>query len=274
MESLRLFFSAWEIFAHPTLAGVVAGALLGVCGVWIVLRRMVFLSATLSQTAGFGVVLALWAQAVGWVAVAPIWGAVGLTIVSAVVVSRVRGIAEQGLSVLYLLSASGTLLVASQTAGELADVDALLFGSAVAVLPEDFRTMWVAAVVLLVLHAWLWRGFAALLIDRDGAQVRGLPTSALEITLSVLLAVAIAVTTYVLGALPAFAFSVLPALAALAVASSLPGALILASVIGALSGGLGYVAAFVWDLPVGAAQTAVALVFWVGFSLVRKVLGR
>src|SRR5262249_43474116 len=60
--TLHDFFAAWELFRDPVWAGVVAGATLGYLGVYIVLRRMVFVSAALSQAAGLGVATAFYVQ--------------------------------------------------------------------------------------------------------------------------------------------------------------------------------------------------------------------
>ncbi len=68
----------------------------------------------------------------------------------------------------------------------------------------------------------------------------------------------VSAATRALGA-PVFAFSVLPAVAALMVTSRLSLVFPLALLLGALSGAGGYLAAFVLEFPVGASQTAVAV---------------
>ena len=52
------FWEAWPLFEDAVLTGTFVGLTLGVLGVYIVLGRMVFLSAALSQVASFGVTLA------------------------------------------------------------------------------------------------------------------------------------------------------------------------------------------------------------------------
>lgn len=272
-DKVTLFFEAWELFREPTLAGACAGATLGLVGVWIVLRGMVFLSATLSQVAGLGVAAALVAApTLGFSS--PGLGAVVFTLLAALSLSLSarsgKASADATLGVLFLAASSGTLLLASRTGTELSDIDSLLFGSAVAVMPSQFR--WLVAVCLgvLVLHLWWWRGFAAVTADADEARVRGLPTRALELALVASAALAVGVATWVLGALPTFAFSVLPALAALALAPNLPVALALGGVFGLVAGGGGYFAAFLADAPVGPAQTALAVAFTVVAALARR----
>jgi zinc transport system permease protein len=55
LPQLSQFFDAWVLFRDPTLTGTLAGATLGMLGVYVVLRRMVFLAAAVSQAASFGV---------------------------------------------------------------------------------------------------------------------------------------------------------------------------------------------------------------------------
>jgi zinc transport system permease protein len=261
---LRDFFDAWPLFETSTLAGTIAAALLGVLGVYVVLRRLVFLSAAVSQAAGFGVALAFYAQIqlglAGWY-VSPTFGAAVMTLIA---ISLVLGRWHHGrmpqdslLGIAWLVGAGGTLVVGTRIVQELQDIESLLFGSAVAVLPEDFHVVAVTAAVVLALHAWWWRGFAAVSFDADGARVRGLPVRMLEVTLFATLGLAVSVSTRVLGALPTFAFSVLPGIAAVRLAPNVSRALVLAGVFGAVSGFTGYVAAFLYGFPVGASQTLV-----------------
>lgn len=263
-ESLTLdqFFELWPLFREAALTGALAGALLGMLGVYVVLRRLVFLSAAVSQAAGLGVALAFYARvhlgAAGLLA-DPTLGAGALTLLAiAAIVGGGRAAPAQRdslLGVVWLLGAAGTLAVGTRIVQDLADIDSLLFGSAVAVVPDDFTRVGVVAAVIGALHLWAWRGFAAAAFDPDGARVRGLPVRLLDAALFVTLAVAVSVCTRVIGALPTFAFSVLPALAALRLAPRVSAALVLGALLGAGCGFGGYLLASLHDLPVGAAQT-------------------
>lgn len=275
------FFGSWELFRDPALTGTFAGALLGLLGVYVVLRRMVFLSAAMSQSAGLGVVSAWYAQLhwgfPAWLAT-PTAGATVATLLAAAAMLAGRshlGTRRDGvLGQVYLIGAAGTLALGTRIVHEVQDIESILFGSAVAVLPEDFHQVAWLAVGLIALHIWAHRGFAQVVVDADGAQVRGLPVRALELLLVLSLAVAVSVTTRVLGALPVFAFTVLPAIAALRVAPNIPSALLIATLVGALSGFGGYVLAFAWQLPVGASQTLVAAALSLVAVLVQALRAR
>ena len=276
--TLRAFFESWALFADSVLAGTVAGALLGFLGVYIVLRRMVFLSAALSQTASFGVTLYFLAAGIAAplakLLVSPTVSASLLALAAVLLLTADRSATaarrDALLGVLFLIGAAGTLIVGSRIVQEMHDVQTLLFGSAVAVSPEDFRTLAIVAAIVFAVHAWWWRGFAVALFDPDGAKVRRVPTGALEVALLVTLAIAISVSTRVLGALPTFAFSLFPALAALRLSANVHRAMFLALAFGAISGFAGYLVAFLYELPVGASQAACGLAFPVIAELIRR----
>jgi zinc transport system permease protein len=83
----------------------------------------------------------------------------------------------------------------------------------------------------------------------------------------------VAASTRALGALPVFAFSVLPVIAALLAVRTMALALPLASVLGLLSGAEGYLIAFFLIFPAGASQTVVAGTFVVLAVPVRLLRG-
>ncbi|MEY3013072.1 MAG: hypothetical protein RIT45_1807 [Pseudomonadota bacterium] len=268
--TLSDFLENIELFRDALGSGAVAGATLGALGVYVLLRNLVFLSAALSQAAGLGVAASYWFGAaspalLGWLS--PSLGAAALTLCAVLLFTLPRGPAQDHhhdahqdglLGVVFLVGAGGTLALGTRIVADIADIETLLFGSAVAVLAEDRATLIATGATLLGLHAWLWRGFAAVSVDADGARVRGLPVRALDLLLFASLALGVSVVTRILGALPAFAFSVLPAMAAVRIVRNLRQALVVAAALGATGATLGYLAAFLYELPVGASQTLVS----------------
>lgn len=269
-NTISLFFESWALFGDSVYAGTIAGSVLGLVGVYVVLRRMVFLSAALSQAAGLGVTLAFWSQislGASAAVVSPTLGATLATVAVIGVLMRRRDAdadLNAPLGFVFLVGACGTLIVGTRIVEELQDVQTLLFGTAVAVLPEDLFELALVGATVLALHVWWRRGFVAVSVDFTDARVRGLPVALLDFALLASLAVMVATTTRILGALPAFAFSVLPAFAALSLSRNVGQALIFAAVLGGAAGFSGYLLAFLWELPVGAAQTAVAALIAIG----------
>jgi len=54
------FWAGRDLWREPMIAGVLAGAVLGYIGVFVVLKRMVFVSAALSEISGVGVAFAFY----------------------------------------------------------------------------------------------------------------------------------------------------------------------------------------------------------------------
>jgi zinc transport system permease protein len=262
----QFWASFGTLYRDPIVTAAAAGALLGYLGVYVVTRRMVFISAALSQVSGAGVALAFFLPlAVGTdlgVIGEPILWALGLSLAATLFFrldpARLGLTRDAILGLTYVLAGGVAVVIGSRIAQEAHDINAILFGTAVAVRPLD---LWLTLGVgggLLALHVLLLRGIAVATFDPVGARVQRLPVRALDAFLFVSVAVAVAVTTRALGALPVFAFTVLPAMGALALSRHLGRALLLAAGFGALSGAAGYGYSFFLRLPVGAAQATVA----------------
>jgi ABC-type Mn2+/Zn2+ transport system permease subunit len=268
--------AAFLLFREAILAGTVAGLVLGWLGVHVLLRRMVFLAATLTQTAGLGVALAFWLGIALGVGLPPVLGALLLSLAAAGLLSlrldRLGMSREAVMALLWIAAGGLAVLVGDRITQEAHDIAAILLGTAVLVSPADLWVLLGLAVPALATAIALQRRLVFTGLDPDGARVQGLPVRALELLLLGLITVVAAAATKALGALPVFAFSVLPAFAALLLLPSTRGAFALAGALGAASGGLGFLLAFLLDLPVGATQTVLAAVI-AGVALaVRGVL--
>ena len=270
------FAAAFLLFREAILAAVVAGLVLGWLGVHVVLRRMVFLTATLTQTAGLGVALAFWLGIVLGGAVPPVLGALAASLVVAGLLSlnpeRLGVSREAVMALLWLLAGGLAVLVGDCIAQEAHDIDAILLGTVVLVTSTDLAVLLGLALPALGIAIVLQQRLVFTGIDPDGARVQGLPVRALELLLLGLVTIVTAAATKALGALPVFAFSVLPGLASLLVLPSTRGAFVLAGVLGAVAGGGGFLLAFLLDLPVGATQTVLAAALAAVGLVVRGVL--
>jgi zinc transport system permease protein len=164
------------------------------------------------------------------------------------------------LGALFLVGAAGTILLGAEITHEMHAIEAILHGVGVAVLPEDFEVVAVLGTFVFLIHLFFWRGFAAVGFDPVGARVHRLPVLMLDLMMALTLALAMASGIRALGALPVFALSILPSIAAIRLAPSLPWALVIGALLGGIAGFLGYLWSFLSDWPVGATQTLVALI--------------
>lgn len=284
--TLNEFMENWDFFANAALSGALAGALLGALGIYILLKRMVFLSAALAQVSSAGIATAFLLQSLflhveshstgehdhlsrPWdfvfdpIFVASIFALIVLVVLGS---RRKQHSNDAAIAFIYLAGASATLLIGTRITTEIQDIQQILIGNAVLVDDADFKTLIILTMSLLLLHIYMRRGFEMSAFFPESAYIAKLPSKSLNLLLLITLALAIATTTRILGALPVFAFSCLPAMAARQISPNLRTMLILSALIGATSGFLGYIVAFLYAFPVGPSQAAVAALsaalFW------------
>jgi zinc transport system permease protein len=278
--------AGWDdLYRDAVVCAAIAGLMLGFLSAYVVLRRMVFVSAAVSQAAGLGVALAFYAGLHWGVAVPPGYAAIGLALATAGLLAldpRPLGLSrEVVLGLVFALAGGAAVLVAENITQDSHEIEDILFGAAVLVDPADLRRVAVIAVVLLALHTWWFRGVAFAGFDPVAARVHGLPVRALDAFLFASIGVAVGVSAQAIGALPVFALSTLPGTAALLTARGRLGAVfVLAAIFGAVAGVGGYLLAFFEDWTVGASQTVAAGALVVlaalisgGLALVRRALG-
>lgn len=257
------FVAGWDlgIYRDPVLCAAFAGLVLGALGVFVVLRRAVFVTAVVTQSAGLGVATAFFLHIHASLALPPSAGALLFSIGAMAVLvasSRVRLPRESVLGLAYVVTSAAALLVGDRITQEAHDISAILFGTAVMVRPEDLHWVIVMGIIVLAGLVVSYRGLVFVGFDSQAARVQGLPVRGLELMFWLLVALEVSVAARALGALPVFAFAVLPAMAALAVTERLVYALTVAGILGALSGVGGYVAAYLFAFPVGACQATFA----------------
>lgn len=258
--NLAEFFAAWDLFREPVHAAVAAGSLLGFLSMYVVLRRMIFLSVVVSQMSALGVASAFYLRIHHDVAMPPEWLALILSLSSLALLAwlpeRLHVWKEPILGVAYALSGALVVLVGSKITQEAHDIQGLLFGTAVMVDEVDCRLLRWLAMGLLPVHLYFFRALAFANLDSVSARVQGLPTTWLQLFVLFSVGGAIGAASKALGALPVFALASIPALAGLALPLGPLGIALLGMVIGATSGALGYVLSFLHGLPVGATQAA------------------
>jgi ABC-type Mn2+/Zn2+ transport system permease subunit len=281
------FWEASFLWREPMLAALVGAGVLGYLGFFVVLRRVAFMSAALSQVSGLGVAMAffvgsffgvsphdetaLWLSPATFALAFALLGAAAFTLPA-----RSRRVAPESVVALaYLVSSALVVVVLNspRIAQEAHEIGDLLFGNAVVVQREHLVQLCVAATLVLVVHVFFFKDFLFTSFDHETARSVGLPVRALDLGLHATLAISVAVCTRALGALPAFAFLVLPAGAALLFSQRLKVVLVLSVVLSMVSAAVGYYLSWTWSLPTGPVMVALAAAFWLLGGLKRLLEG-
>ena len=280
-EKFQLFLMSWQIWGGAVLAGVAAGTVCGFLGVYVILHRIVFVSAAMSQVSSLGVMIAFWLaqfalleNAHPFEDVLPLSFAALFTGVFAAAMakrssSRTAGqlsgpgskSSEAFIGSVYLMATAGLLLVGDRVTRGAHDVSDVLFGNAVAVDVPHLILLLSVCIPFFLIHIVLKKDILFISFDPVVAQTMGYPVRFLRVFLLVSLGIIISIGTRTIGALPVFSFSVLPAMAGLALFNDLKWSFVSASLLGALSALLGYLISFLFSFPTGACMTATAGIF-------------
>ena len=282
------FWDASFLWLEPMIASLIGAGLLGYLGFFVVLRRIAFMSAALSQVSGLGVATAFWVGSFFGISphddvafwFSPVTFALGFALLGAAAFtlpSRSRRVAPESVVALAYLASSALVIVvlnSPRIAQEAHEIGDLLFGNAVVVRREHLIQLAVGAVLVLGVHAVFFKDFLFTSFDAETAASLGVPVRALDLGLHATLAVAVAVSTRALGALPVFAFLVLPAGAALLFSERLKLVLVLSVVFSMFSAAVGYWLSWTWSLPTGPVMVALAAGFWGLGGIKRLAEGR
>src|SRR5215468_1840501 len=167
MEEHVSFWASSFVWRDAVLVAVLAGAVCAYLGVFIVLKRMVFVSAALSSMSGVGVACAFYLASVFGVAphFAPLWldprlFALLFAALGAVFFSfnlghrRISGETAIGLGYIVASALVIVILNTARVRQEAHEIDDLLYGSSVAVSRAQVWVTFITVSAVLAIHAF------------------------------------------------------------------------------------------------------------------------
>lgn len=259
----------YAFFQKGLVVAALSGALLGLIGVYIVLRGMSYIGHGLSHSifGGFAAMQLFAAQfyAIG----AALWG-IGSALAISVVVKRSRVGADAAIGVITIASfALGVALFAKFGSSGPAFENAL-FGSILGISTTQIIGLVAVSVLTVAFVLLRYRALLFSTFDPDVAAVSGVNVTRLEAALMVVLSLAILATLTVIGVTLVAAMLVIPAVIARMLTDSFARMLVLSTVIGTASGLVGMYLSYYAGVPSG---TMIVLVGAVLFIVVLAVTG-
>ncbi len=263
------------LYRRALLEAVLVGAVAGVVGVHVVLRKLPFFVVAMSHATFPGVAIA---SALG-LSLFVGGTAYGLLIVAAVLVLGATRVLDDASVIGVVLAGSfavGVLVVSAEPASS-RDLSAFLVGSVLTVTPADIATTTVVGALVLAVLGLFHKELVLGAFDRGGALALGYRARVLDAI--VLVAVTLTMVTAIpaVGTLLAVALLTVPALTARLWVDRLGPAIAVSSFVGALSGILGLFAAAIWSIAAGGAialATGVCFVLSLALTASRNRTGR
>ena len=206
-----------SLVQNSLIAGLLLGIMGGLIGVFVMTRDMSFAVHGISELSFAGAAIAL---LIGFnVALGATFGSIVAAIIIAIMGTR----AKDRNSIIAVLMPFGLgigILALALYEGRAANKFGLLTGQIIAV--DDPQVIWLIATSLVVVIGLLviWRPLSFASLDPEVAEARGVPTKALGIIFMLLLALAVAASVQIVGALLVLTLLVTPAAAALRLTSS------------------------------------------------------
>ncbi|HEU5069686.1 MAG TPA: metal ABC transporter permease [Verrucomicrobiae bacterium] len=265
METLHQILSPDFLLRNSVYTSVLIGFACPLVGVFLVLRRLVFMGVALPQVSSTGVAVAL--SIPMWLGVLPgshsaheehVLAFAGATIFSLVAIlwlafleRRGRGLPEGRLGTTYVVAAAMSILLLSKNRyAEVGWLD-LMKGEIITV--DNFDLAFTAgslATVLLVLGLF-YKELLLVSFDRVMAATLGRNVVFWDALLYLLIGLTVSMAVLSVGPLISFGFLLIPALTAHLFARNMRQFTILASLLGGVVSFVGFWLAYQWDWPIG-----------------------
>ena len=249
MESLHQILSPDFLLRNSVYTSVLVGFACPLVGVFLVLRRLVFMGVALPQISSTGVAVAL---------LLPLWLGMNVTAhgahsdhMLAFLERRGRGSPEGRLGAAYVVStASSILLLSKNRYAEIGWLD-LLKGEVITI--SNFDLSLTAAALALVLAVLTLFNKELLLVSFDRTMAITLRRNVVfwDVVLYLLIGLTVSMAVLSVGPLIAFGFLLIPALTAHLFARTMRQFTVAAAMLGGSAAFIGFWLAYQWDLPVG-----------------------
>jgi len=248
----------YEFFRNGLLVAVIAGALCGLLGVFVVLRGMSYIGHGLSH-AVFGGAAASAVMKVNYFLGAGIWGIVSGVLIGRISRKRVIG-ADAAIGVVTTGSFAVGLMLLNRYGQAKRSIEAVLFGSVLGVQTADIVAVSAVAIGVLAIIVLGYRRLLYATFDPEVARISGVRVGTVEVLLMAMLSCTIIVTMRVIGTLLISALLVVPAATTRLMTNSFARMLTIAPIVGAVSSFVGMNLAYHWDTSASGTIIAVGVV--------------
>jgi ABC-type Mn2+/Zn2+ transport system permease subunit len=265
MGALHQILSPDFLLRNSVYTSVLIGLACPLVGVFLVVRRLVFMGVALPQISSTGVAIAL---------SLPLWLGFNLTgqssqsahnlafagsiafsliaiLVLAVMERRGRGQPEGRLGTAYVVAAAlGILLLSKNPYGEVGWLD-MLKGEVITISNFDLVLTAATLALVLVVLGLFQKELLLVSFDRETAMILHKNVVFWDVLLYVLIGLTVSMAVLSVGPLIAFGFLLIPALISHLFARTMRQFTVLASLVGGATAFLGFWIAYQYDFPVG-----------------------
>ncbi len=246
---------SYAFIQRGMLALIMVGGISAVVGCFVVVRGMSFFGDALAHSILPGVAISYTASG-GYVASNLFIGGLGAGIVSALVIAwltrKVEVKEDSAIAIVFVTFFALGIAIVSTQASYAVDLSHILFGSINGISQNDLLMVAAMGTAVLVIIALLYKEFQIISFDLSLAHSLRLPVEFLRILLLLLIAVTIVASLQAVGIALMLALLTTPAATARLLVKRLHHMIVIASLLGIISGVVGFYASYYLDIPSGA----------------------
>ena len=199
----------YQFMQNALLAGLLAAIACGIVGVYVVVKKVVFISGGIAHASFGGIGLGY------LLGINPVLGAMVFTVASSLgiglVTRRTRLPEDTAIGILWAMGMALGIIFIGLAPGYAPDLFSYLFGNILTVPFFDLMLMLILDVVIIILVAFLYKEFLYLSFDEEFSTVSGVPTEGLYLLLLCLIALTVVVLIRVVGIILVIALLTIPA---------------------------------------------------------------
>ena len=246
---------SYAFIQRGMLALIVVGGVSAVVGCFVVVRGMSFFGDALAHAILPGVALS-YTLSGGYVASNLFLGGLGAGVVSALGIAwltRRQALKEDSaIAIVFVTMFALGIAIISTQSSYAADLTHILFGSILGISQGELLMVAVMGAAVLLIIALLYKEFLIVSFDVSLAQSLRLPVELLRLLLLLIIAVTIVASLQAVGIALMLALLTTPAATARLLVSRLHHMIVIALMIGIVSGVVGFYASYYLDIPSGA----------------------
>ena len=259
----------YEFMLHAFEAGIAVGIVAPLIGMFLVVRRYSLMADTLAHVSFAGVAAGLLFQ------INPILSAIGLSVLASFGIeslhSKSKIFGESILAIFLSGSLAVAVVIISLAKGFNANLFSYLFGSISTVSTSDLWVTIGLAIAVFFAVILLYKELFFSSFDAELAEASGLPVKALNLTIVILAAIAVALSIRIVGVLLIGALMVIPVISAMQYGRGFRTTLFFSVAFSLFSVIVGLFASYYFNLASGGAIVLIALaIFAVSLFITKK----
>jgi zinc transport system permease protein len=199
----------YEFMRNALMAGLLAAVACGIIGVYVVVKRIVFISGGIAHASFGGIGMGY------FLGISPIIGALVFSVASGLAIGgitrKTKLPADTAIGILWAIGMALGVIFVNLTPGYAPDLMSYLFGNILTVPMSDILLMLVLDAVIIGIVVTFYKEYLILSFDEEYATAVGMPVERLYLLLLAMIALTVVVLIRVVGMILVIALLTFPA---------------------------------------------------------------